>query len=460
MQLRPNQEEPTRIGVEFFKKKTKEPGIIVAPTAFGKSIVIAHIANSLEDKTLVLQPSKELLEQNYKKFMALGGEASIYSASFGTKEFGHVTYATIGSIKNIGGTFKELGYKNLIIDEAHLYPRNSDSMFGTFKKSAGLTSVLGLTATPFRLQTNVDYFSGTSISKLVMLTSRNKHGTFFKNILHVTQIKDMVEQHYWSPLKYELYDFNSKCLKYNSTKAEYTDESVREAYKEGNIEKQVINYLHTTDRKRILVFVPFVADAINLSLKVPNSAAVYGDMDKKEREQVINDFKEGKIKVIFNVNVLSVGFDYPEIDCIIVARPTASLAWFYQAVGRGTRIYPTKEDCVIVDFAGNTKRFGRLEDLIFVEEDRWKLYGNNGNLLTGIPLHEIGEHTQEKELERWNKEKAPPGQVLFNFGKYKDKLVQDAPNWYHEWCLKNVTWNKGNRHIKEEIERLSSKIIA
>lgn len=459
MKLRPNQEEPTRIGVEFFKSKNKSPGIIVAPTAFGKSIVIAHIAQEAQEKTLVLQPSKELLEQNYNKFKALGGEASIYSASFGSKEFGDVTYATIGSIKSIGKQFKELGYKNLIIDEAHLYPRNSDSMFGEFKKDAGITSVLGLTATPFRLQSNIDYFSGKSMSKLVMLTSRNKHGTFFKDILHVTQIKDMVEQHYWSPLNYELFDFDSGSLVYNSTKAEYTDESVKKAYKNGEVEKKVINYLHTTERTKILVFVPFVDNAISLSLKVPNSAAVYGDMDKKERAQVISDFKEGKIKVIFNVNVLSVGFDYPEIDCIIVARPTASLAWFYQAVGRGTRIHENKKDCTIVDFAGNTKKFGRLEDLTFVEEDRWKLYGNNGYLLTGVPLHEIGEHTQEKELERWNNEKAPPGQVTFNFGKYKDKLVQDAPNWYHEWVLKNVTWNKSNKHIKDEINRINSKII-
>ena len=65
VQLRPNQIEPVKRGVEFFKQKKAVPSIIVAPTAFGKSIVIAQIAKEVDEKLLVIQPSKELLEQNY-----------------------------------------------------------------------------------------------------------------------------------------------------------------------------------------------------------------------------------------------------------------------------------------------------------------------------------------------------------------------------------------------------------
>ena len=100
MELRPNQIEPVKKGVEFFKSKKPHPSIIVAPTAFGKSIVIAEIAHQLGEKILVIQPSKELLEQNYNKFINLGGNASIYSASMNEKEIGDVTYATIGYITN------------------------------------------------------------------------------------------------------------------------------------------------------------------------------------------------------------------------------------------------------------------------------------------------------------------------------------------------------------------------
>lgn len=459
LKLRENQKEPVRLGVEFFKKKNPSPSLIVAPTAFGKSIVIASIANELEGKTIVLQPSKELLEQNYNKLVTLGGEASIYSASFNKKEFGKITYATIGSIKDIGSKFKELGYTNMIIDEAHLYPRASDSMFGKFKLKAGIKSILGLTATPFRLQSNTD-LTGQRYSKLVMLSSRNKHGTFFKDIIHVTQISDMVRGNFWSPLLYEIYDFDSGGLIFNSTKAEFTDESVDFIYDKNKIDEKLIDRLKDLDRNRILVFVPSVEIAKRLAQKVPDSECVYSGIPDKERNEIISNFRSGKLRIIFNVNILSVGFDDPEIDCIISARPTASLAWFYQAVGRGTRIpvKTNKKDCLIIDFVGNSDRFGKIEELRFEYEDKWKLYGEDGKLLTGIPIHEIGFHTQEKELARIEEEarKNKPGEVTFSFGKYKDKKVVDAPMFYLEWFSKNVSNNKATKHIHEEISRIKS----
>lgn len=154
--LRDYQIAPVKTGVDFFNNsKIGKPSIEVLPTAAGKSIIIAHIAKEVHGKGLVIQPSVELLQQNYDKFIALGGEASIYSASLNTKEFGNLTYATIGSIKNIGAKFKELKYRYIIIDEVHLFPRNADSMLGTFLKESGIERVLGLTATPFKLQTNL-----------------------------------------------------------------------------------------------------------------------------------------------------------------------------------------------------------------------------------------------------------------------------------------------------------------
>ena len=183
MKLRENQVEPVAIGVEFFKTPNMKPSIIVAPTAFGKSIVIAAIAKELGEKLLVLQPSKELLEQNYNKFITLGGEASIYSASMGSKELGDVTYATIGSIINIAHQFKEMGVSKIIIDECDRYPRNKSGQLRRFVDGMKASHVLGLTATPLKLQTNMGETG--PYSKLVMLTNRSKHGTFFKYILHI-----------------------------------------------------------------------------------------------------------------------------------------------------------------------------------------------------------------------------------------------------------------------------------
>ena len=184
LELRPNQIEPVRLGIEYFKERKPVPSIIVAPTAFGKSIVIAQIAKGVGERLLVIQPSKELLEQNYDKFINLGGEASIYSAAMGEKEIGSVTYATIGSIVNIASKFKELGITKVIIDECDRFPREPNGMLRRFLKGAGITHTLGLTATPLKLQTNMGD-DGKPFSKLVMLTNRSKKGNFFKKIIYV-----------------------------------------------------------------------------------------------------------------------------------------------------------------------------------------------------------------------------------------------------------------------------------
>ena len=155
--LRENQSEPIEKAIRFFQEPKPKPSLIVLPTAWGKSILTAFVAQSTTDKLIVLQPSKELLEQNYLKYINLCGDifnvnAGIYSASFGRKEIAPITYATIGSIKNMGEVFKRQGFTKMLIDEAHLYPREADSMLGRFLKESGITHVLGITATPVKLQ--------------------------------------------------------------------------------------------------------------------------------------------------------------------------------------------------------------------------------------------------------------------------------------------------------------------
>lgn len=461
MTLRENQIKPVEIGINFFNEKNPKPSIIVAPTAFGKSIVIAKIAESIKDNVLILQPTKELLDQNYNKYIALGGKAQIYSASFGSKKIGSVTYATIGSIKNIGSKFKNLGFTKMIIDEAHLYPRNADSMLGKFLEESCIVHVLGLTATPLKLQSNID-ITGNVFSKLVMLTSRSKKGNFFKEIIYVSQIEEMVNLAYWSKLIYLDNEIDNSKLRFNSTKADYTEESLEIVYKSNDIDEKILQTIKDIpERKSIIVFVPSVANAIAISNRLNGSAAIYGNMDKKDRERAIRRFKQGFIRVIFNVNVLSVGFDHPGIDTIICARPTASLAWFYQALGRGTRIEESKKDCLIIDFSGNVKKFGKIENLYYKKENIWKLYGEGEKLLTGCPLHSIGEIFEGKKPEKENNPK--DDKVFVGFGKYRDIEVKDTPEHWRKWIMeeftKNNGWNKWNSHVKKEIENLNKQLV-
>ncbi len=336
--------------------------------------------------------------------------------------------------------------------ECDRFPRESDGMLRTFITGAKITHILGLTATPLKLQTNTD-INGNSYSKLVMLTTRSKKGMFFKDIIYVSQIKEMVDEGFWSPLHYEVYNFKTGNLKYNTTKADYTQDSLDEQYKKQDIEDKIANWIALSDRKSILVAVPSVQAAQSLASKIPSCEAVWGDMDKKLRKEVIDDFKSLKLRVVIQVNVLSVGFDHPELDCIICGRPTASLSWWYQFVGRLTRIHYLKENGLIVDFVGNVEKFGKIEELYFVKEEfTWKLYGEKGNLLTGIPLHEIGKHTIETEDKKFHAKIF--GLVIMPYGKYKDKEVKEIPENYRDWMLKTFDWNKWNNHIRQEIIRL------
>lgn len=450
--LRQNQSEPIDEAIRFFQEPKPQPSLIVLPTAWGKSILTAFVAKNTNDKLIVLQPSKELLEQNYKKYLNLCdgfANAGIYSASFRRKEVARVTYATIGSIKALGTKFKQLGFTKMLIDEAHLYPREADSMLGTFLKDSGITHVLGITATPVKLQTNRD-LSGQTFSKLVMLTSRSKKGNFYKEIIHVGQVQEMVELGYWSPLKYEAAGFDDSLLVFNTSKSEYTEESVQKAYDANGGTQAVIDALDAhPERQHVLAFVPSVQDAKDLSARYPNSVVIYGDMDKRERAATIERFRAGQIRVIFNVRVLSTGFDYTGIDCIIFGLSTASIALYYQIVGRGTRIDPDKKDCLICDLGGNVSRFGRVEDIVFEQGRMWRMFGTGGRLLSGIPIHDIGKYTRE-ETEAADKKASEP-LVIMPFGKYKGERIADIPLEYRQWMIRAFDWNARNEKLHQAL---------
>lgn len=453
IKLRENQSEPIDKAIRFFQEPNPKPGLIVLPTAWGKSILTAFVAQSTTDKLIVLQPSKELLEQNYLKYCSLCGDfalnAGIFSASFGRKDIAQITYATIGSIKNLGEVFKRQGFTKMLIDEAHLYPREADSMLGRFLKDSGITHVLGITATPIKLQTNRDR-DGNNFSKLVMLTSRSKKGNFYKDIIHVGQVQEMVRLGYWSPLVYETSGFDDSLLVFNSSKSEYTEESVQRAYVANGGTDSVVRTLDAhPERRHVLAFVPSVADAIDLARHYPDSGVIYGEQDKRERNNTIAQFRAGQIRVIFNVKVLSTGFDYTGIDCIVFGVSTASIALYYQIIGRGTRIDPDKQDCLIVDLGGNVERFGRVEDIFFEKGKLWRMFGTGGRLLSGIPIHDIGHYTREDTHAIDARAEAPI--EIMPFGKYKGERLKDIPSQYKQWMIRTFEWNARNERLRKSI---------
>lgn len=434
--LRPYQIEPVRKAIEFFREDSPEPALMVMPTAWGKSVLAAEAAAACPDPILVVQPTKELLEQNLNKYRLLCGDlapAAVYSASIGKKDIDYVTFATIGSIKNEGERFRALGFRKMLIDEAHLYPRKEQSMLGQFLKESAIRQVLGITATPLKLESFSER-QGKKFDKwseLIMLTNPSPDGTFFKRILHVSQISEMTSRGFWSPLRYEILPFDRHALEYNTAGSDYTEESLISSYVANNTRENIVAALdYHTERRHVLVFVPTVEEAEALASFYPESAALSGKTPKKERAEIIRRFREGEIRVIFNVIVLSTGFDYTKIDMIVTGYSAASMAKHYQVVGRGVRIDPDKRDCLIVDAGGNVERFGRVEDIRYEYDGKWRMYGTDDTLLSGIPVYNIGDIKKghiEYGLATASRYDA------ISFGKHKGKAFDDLPVMYLSW---------------------------
>lgn len=357
-ELRDYQKEAVNAAVNFFLAGNKKNGLIVLPTGSGKSLVIANIALRLNAPVVIFQPTKEILEQNYEKLCsyALLADVGIFSASFNRKEVSKITFATIGSVKNYKDYFRRFRY--VIIDECH-YVNAEDGMYKDFIVTVGC-KVLGLTATPYRL-----YSSRSYGSMLRFITRTNPR--IFNTLLYCVQVNTLLERGYLANMNYyQLNIVDRNKLQLNSTGADYTDASVRRHYKEikfNDTLENIVQRLLVAGRTSILVFTRFIEEAEYVSRTIGiKSAVVSSNTPKAERETILRDFKTGRINVVANVGVLTTGFDFPELSTVVLARPTMSLALYYQMVGRAIRPYEGKTSW-IVDLCGNYKRFGRVEDL-------------------------------------------------------------------------------------------------
>lgn len=261
-------------------------------------------------------------------------------------------------------------------------------MFVTFLSGMPQAKVIGLTATPFRLKKYRNPFSGIPFAQINLLTRERPR--FFNKFLHITQIKELYDAGFLCPIKYVPLTWDSGKLVVNTNGSEYSDKSIENALKNQKVKERIPGIIKQSiekGRKHRVVFVYSVADAEELSKKVPNSAYVCATTPKKERHQILQDFKSGKITTVFNVNVLTIGFDFTALDTIIIARPTMSLALYMQMIGRGIRLHDGKEDCVVVDMCGNMSRFSRIEEIKYEKDKQGKwVIRDNQRVLSGVPL--------------------------------------------------------------------------
>jgi DNA repair protein RadD len=342
--------------------------LLVLPTAAGKSVICAEIVRQMWDqwpeyhpRTVVLVPSKELAEQNAAKLKALLPHTisvGFVSASLGTKKYNaDVIVATIGSIHKAAHLLGNI--KAVVIDEAHLVSQKAGDagMYRTFLSKLGELCefrTVGMTATPFR-------------GNQVWLT--DGEDPLFTGIASRVSMRELLDQKFIAPLV--------PPIERIETRIDASHVGISNGdYKVGELSREVEKYLTkvaieatriASERKKWIAFTPSVENAESLSDKLNAlgivSAVVCGETPKQEREDLIRQFKNHQIHCLVTVLALSVGFDVPDVDCIVWCRPTKSPVLYVQGMGRGTRISDSKTDCLVLDFTDTVERLGPVDTI-------------------------------------------------------------------------------------------------
>jgi DNA repair protein RadD len=354
--------------------------VICAATGTGKSLIIASLIERLtkanDIRIMVATHVAELLVQNAGKLRAAMPDADIgiYSAGLNQKDTGNkILFAGIQSIFRA----KDIGtFHVLIVDEAHTIGRKDASMWGklveTLKAAYPKLKIIGLSATPFRMD------SGS-------LTSGD--GALFDTIVFDYGLGRAVQDGYLAPLKGK------------HTKTEYNIDGVGKVAGEFNLKEleaatnidaltakavqEVIDYGH--NRRSWLFFCNGVAHSFAVRDELMRrgivAETVTGETPDNERSRILEEFKAGRIKAVTNNAVWTTGVDVPHVDLIAMLRHTMSGGLLLQMAGRGTRVTidlsgynsaqdrraaiaaSDKPDCLFLDFAGNIRRHGFLDQI-------------------------------------------------------------------------------------------------
>lgn len=377
-QLRPYQQDGVSKAL-WYIQNYNNPFIVVMATGAGKSLVIADICHKLDEPVLILQPSKEILEQNYAKLVSYDPliDAGIFSASKNRKEIRKFTYATIGSIYKKPEMFQH--FKYVIIDECHLVnPKNLGGMYSKFLTAIGCKNVCGLTATPYRMVSKYFVEDGQMFYTGTLKMVNRIHPFFFKKIAYKIETQDLIDQGFLSPIEYHEGGLDYEALQTNKGGTEFDSDSVEEFWtgRGGHRLKMLAEAVQHMDKnhKGNLIFCSSIKQATTavdmLEVMGITCEMVTGDTPTKEREAIIKRFKSGETKHLANVGVFTTGFDVPSLDCITLARPTMSLALYYQMIGRGVRIDPENPNKVlhVYDFSGAVQQHGRVESIRITKE--------------------------------------------------------------------------------------------
>jgi len=354
-QLRPYQQRAYEAAIEYLRTDTR-PGLIEAATGAGKSHIIASIAQTIHEMSggkhvLSLAPSKELVEQNRAKFLATGQPASMFSSSAGSKCLRHpVVFATPGTVANAVHRFGSW-FAAVQLDEAHRTTPTVRSIVDHMRAQNPRLRVLGLTATPFRLDSGYIYDTddhGNAVEQA--------EAPYFHRLVSRVTAQELIHAGYLTPpvvgVSGESYETDN--LERTSTGL-FKHAPAVEGWgrKTSRIVAEIVDY--SRHRNGVLLFAATRNHAREVLASLPpdQSAFIDGTLHKKERERVIRTFLARGFKYLVNVDILTTGFDAAHIDVIALLRKTESASLMQQMIGRGLRLYPGKHDCLVLDYARN-----------------------------------------------------------------------------------------------------------
>lgn len=342
--------------------------LIVIPTGGGKSYVAGRLATDatlMVGRVLILTHVKELVEQNAKAILQADPLADIGIVCAGLdinelpaslRQFygrtdAEITIASVQSVYRKLPLWDDVGL--IIIDEAHRITPVGGKLYRAVLDHFPNVPLIGLTATPFRMGTGYLH-----------------EGEFklFDEISYEISHHELVELGYLVPFAPQGSDlaYDDEGLK--KIGGEFAQSSLNELAKDAEKTQRIVKQLmiRAKDRNHWLIFAMNVKHARVirdlLATEDVTAGIIYDGMEKDglDRDTEIFLFKAGIYRALINVNVLTTGFDFPALDCVVLIRPIASIVLFIQCLGRGTRISPDtgKADCLVLDYGGNLSRHG------------------------------------------------------------------------------------------------------
>jgi DNA repair protein RadD len=376
LKLRYYQEDAVESFFDYTANNWGQNPLIIIPTAGGKALVQATIIKRMLEwsntRILLLTHDQNLIQQNFDELMGLMNDqlvdSGIYCASLKRRDTrNRVLFAGIQSVYKKAW---ELGFFNLIlIDEAHLTNHKDEGMYRSFLKEMKKINknivIGGLTATGFRLKGGFLHKGKTKLFDDVC------HETTIAELMNPNHPKNRDKKQYLCPLISPKKAMKSKVdlSEVHTRMGEYVSEEMQTAFCKDNLVersvKEIIEY--TVDRNNILVFTAGIkhCDAVVEAFEKFDQTVgfVHSKRSDIENQKALSDFKKGNIKYLVNVDKLTTGYNQKNIDCIAVLRSTQSPGLWIQILGRGCRLHPDKENCLVLDFGGNIDRIGPIDKI-------------------------------------------------------------------------------------------------